>query len=145
MIFGSTMQFRKAVMGYFGNLRDDVAGINNSADVGHVASIRRRGHLTGGEVLFVGDYAQNKEQEIHGVVRQRGGWKDSGGRPGPRPETDGPALERWLTRNRVGGQGNQKLSEVGLKGREGNVNRNSRLRLWRHWRQEGLRLASMGT
>ena len=135
-------------MGYFGNLRDDVAGINNSADVGHGASIRRRCHLTGGEVLFVGDYAQNKEQEIHGVVRQRGGWKDSGGRPGPRPETDGPALERWLTRNRVGGQGNKQLGEVGLKGREGNVNRNSRLRRWRQEglrQQEGLRLASMGT
>ena len=73
MFFGSTTQFRKAVMGYFGNLRDDVAGINNSADVGHGASIRRRCHLTGGEVLFVGDYAQNKEQEIHGVVRQRRG------------------------------------------------------------------------
>ena len=145
MFFCSATQLLKAVRGYLGDLLDNVAGINNSADVDHGASIRWRGHRTDGEVLFVGDYAHNKEQEIHGVVRQRGGRRDSGGRPGPRPETDGPVLEHWRTRNRVVGQVNQKLSEVGLKGREGNVNRNSLLRLWRHWRQEGLRLASMGT
>ena len=50
------MQFRKAVRGDFGDSSDD-----NSADVEHGASIRWRDHLTEGEVLFVGDYAQNKE------------------------------------------------------------------------------------
>ena len=58
-------------------------------------------------------------------------------------------------RSSVGGRGvgsrgerNQKLSEVSLKGREGDVNRNSRLRRWLQEglrQQEGLRLASMGT
>jgi len=59
--------------GALGDLRDDVAGINHGADVDHGASIRRRGHssCTDDEVLFVGDYAHNKEQVIHWVIGQR--------------------------------------------------------------------------